>query len=370
MRRACLTVTAVAFGACVQIIGDDYGVDGGAAMRRDPSLGGAGRARRAESGSGAAALDSSNDPQAADTPDIQADAGASVPASPAADGMMSVPQVPTGALGSPCVEAADCDNGQCVRNVCCGSPACGVCEICGATGACEKITNAFDPVTCPGESSICDATGACALADGASCGPPNGLPCASGICDAFCCSVACGRCQQCGQSGVCEPLAFGDDELCVGSHSCSGGECAEIDQAFTEPNFDLTFSAGEMLAQTVTVNKTGKLVEVRLNRGCGRTLSLREVNSSGVPADITLKESIRSTVHLDGLTESFEFDLDVGSGNRLAIVLRNDQGSDCSVPVSMGNPYLGGALLSWNADDGTWSAVANNDMAFKLLLVH
>lgn len=365
MTGVVMTAIAVTLGACVQIMGE---YDGGVATRSDSSQGVAGRTHRADSGSGTGKMNSSGEPPAsAASPAIQADAGASAPALPAADGMS---QAPAGALGSACAEAADCDNGQCVRNVCCASPSCGVCEQCGASGACEKVTNAFDPLTCPGESSICDATGTCALADGARCGPPNALTCASGLCKGFCCSVACGPCQQCSANGSCEPLAFGDDETCMGAHSCSAGRCAEIDQASTEEMLNLTLSAGQMLAQTLTVAKTGKLVEVRLRQGCGRTLSLREVNSSGVPSDIALKDSTQSTVHLDGVTESFEFDLDVGSGMRLAIILKNDQGTDCSVPVATGNPYLGGGLLSWNADTRTWAAVADNDMAFKLLLLH
>ena len=292
-----VTAAVVALGACVHISGDP--VDSGVGTRRDAGLGSAGsagnagsagRVASAASGSGASVVAGSTEPPTAgNTAASQADAGASVPASPAPDSMMAMPEVPAGMLGSPCGSAADCAGGPC---------------------------------------------------------------------------------QQCSAKGSCEPLPFGDGETCLGAHSCSAGRCAEIDQASTEAVLDLTLSAGKTLAQTLTVGKTGKLVEVRLTQGCGRTLSLRSLNSSGVPADTSLTDSIQSTVHLDGLTESYEFDLDVASGERLAIVLRNDQGTDCSVPVATGNPYLGGKLLSWNAADASWTPVADNDMAFKLLLVH
>jgi hypothetical protein len=368
-----MAVCAVVLGACVQIKGYSS-ADGGGPTRQEGNAGAPAKARPAESGSGGGADSSSESQQASDgsvEPSAEVEAGASAPAPAATDGMMSVPQAPEGALGAACASPTDCDNGQCVRSVCCSVAACGVCEVCGATGNCEKVINAYDPLTCVGESAFCDATGACVLAEGALCVPPNVLPCASGLCDTFCCLQACGPCQQCGASGQCESLPFGDDESCFGPTSCSGGLCAEIDQASTERVLNLTLGAGEILAQTVTIAKTGKLIEVRLTPGCGRALALRSLTTAtGVPAETALAESIRSTVHTDGLSESFEFNLDVTSNQRLALVLRNDQGSDCNVPVGTGNPYVGGGLLSWNADDRTWAPVADNDMTFKLLLVH
>ncbi len=138
------------------------------------------------------------------------------------------------ALGSTCMDNADCGSGFCVDGVCCESACVGTCDACGEAGM-EGECVAIDG------APRGDRAGCMMCVDGV-CddGMPGGLgdvcaddgECGSGHCvDGFCCERACtGDCKACdvaGSEGMCEPISgapHGDRDGC---DVCLMGACTD-----------------------------------------------------------------------------------------------------------------------------------------------
>ncbi len=140
---------------------------------------------------------------------------------------------PKGQPGEGCLVDGACESGHCVDGVCCLVASCGVCEACGAQGACAPVLGGADPDTCPGG---CDAAGQCAQVtpkvDGDLC--QDDAECASGHCSRdrnagkVCCDTACdeGPCQAC-DGGACAALPAGSEAVAgasCGPYLCPGGD--------------------------------------------------------------------------------------------------------------------------------------------------
>ena len=117
-------------------------------------------------------------------------------------------------LACPAGGAADCQNGNCVDGVCCGTAACGVCQSCSLSGngTCSNIPNGtVDTVPAGACTTTCNGSGVCRTATGLTCPVGGAADCQSSNCvDGVCCgSAACGVCQSCSLlgNGTCSNIA-------------------------------------------------------------------------------------------------------------------------------------------------------------------
>jgi hypothetical protein len=148
--------------------------------------------------------------------------------------------------GTSCSTGAECQSGNCVDGVCCGSSSCAACQACNVAGNLGTCTNiAVDgtdnnPVgTCTGNNA-CDGTGTCKKKDGQACSGSN-AECVHNHCtDGFCCDLACGgTCEACsaalsgGSDGVCGNLIPNTDP----ANECTGAQvCSMMGTCVTAPN--------------------------------------------------------------------------------------------------------------------------------------
>ena len=159
-----------------------------------------------------------------------------------------------------------------------------------------------------------------------------------------------------------------------------------LDQsAPADPTASFTWALGgssnQLLAQTLTVGISGKLVEVRVPIGCGSgavIVEIRDVDSStGEPGTTVLaRRRYRADFFPGVVTATFE-PLRLGgragvtAGDRVAIVLSNPTGSCGVQPGPSGDPYAGGT--GYSQDDlapGVWirlntGAGATDDLPFQ-----
>jgi hypothetical protein len=145
--------------------------------------------------------------------------------------------------GQPCATTLDCATGTCVDLVCCGTPNCPTCQVCGGvTGVCGPITAGMPdntaPNACPA-NNVCDAAGACKKDDGQTC--LASTECYNGNCvDGVCCNspcttqcMACNALQTGGADGVCSNIIAKAPDLsatttCVLPMACDGaGVCKQ-----------------------------------------------------------------------------------------------------------------------------------------------
>jgi hypothetical protein len=142
----------------------------------------------------------------------------------AADGSACIDQ--RGAVGASCTTGAECQNGNCVNNVCCAG-ACGACQRCQqATGLCQSDTSASCTLA-SGAAGAC-TPGGCVdpgVGPGQLCGArpcQDGLVCtASGVCCNSPCNGACESACSPG-SGACNTPAT--DARC-GATACAAAQC-------------------------------------------------------------------------------------------------------------------------------------------------
>lgn len=143
----------------------------------------------------------------------------------AADGSACIDQ--RGAVGARCTTGADCQNGNCVNNVCC-SGSCGACQRCQqGTGVCQADSSAACSLA-GGVPGDCNERGQCVdpgVGPGQRCGA---RPCQPGLvctADGVCCNSQCnGACESaCSNgSGACNMPAT--DSRC-GQTQCSAPQC-------------------------------------------------------------------------------------------------------------------------------------------------
>jgi hypothetical protein len=143
----------------------------------------------------------------------------------AADGSACIDQ--RGAVGARCTTGADCQNNNCVNNVCC-SGTCGACQRCQqATGLCQADPSASCSLG-SGVAGDCNAQGQCVdpgVGPGQLCGA---RPCQTGlVCTAsgVCCNSQCnGACESACSNGRATCNMPATDARC-GQTQCSAGQC-------------------------------------------------------------------------------------------------------------------------------------------------
>ncbi len=175
----------------------------------------------------------------------------------ATDGSACIDQ--RGAVGATCATGADCQNGNCVNNVCCAGT-CGACQRCQqATGLCQPDPSAACTLA-SGVAGDCNAQGQCVdpgVGPGQLC---NVRPCQPGlVCTAsgVCCNSQCG--------GACESACSNGRGTCnmpatdarCGQTQCSAGQCQtsrplQTNRSCVSPGVCASPSADQCAAPTGT----------------------------------------------------------------------------------------------------------------------
>lgn len=180
-----------------------------------------------------------------------------------------------------------------------------------------------------------------------------------------------------------------DLDTCTGRQSCSGGKCADVSAsedlavATLGSYFGQFGSSKQQLAQTLTVDAAGQLIEVRLAVALdwqdSFTVGIYAVASDGTPSPTQLASvptAVGTTPVLPSHGSGVQYRslalvtaLQVSAGERIAIVVdapNNTQ--NCLWYGSRDDVYAGGSAYVLAQGQATWSD-QRNDLAVASLIL-